>query len=67
MGVIPQLCLTRASGRAECILLTCYGITIDNRVIAISDVEISREDGGLIVHEISTGGHTSSGVSIWPT
>ncbi len=34
------------------VLLLSYGITTDNQVIATGDVEISREDGGLIVREI---------------
>ncbi|WP_181392028.1 hypothetical protein [Deinococcus irradiatisoli] len=34
-------------------------------IITSGDVEISREDGGLIVHEIGAAGYISSGLGAW--
>ncbi|AWN22811.1 hypothetical protein DKM44_05880 [Deinococcus irradiatisoli] len=47
------------------VLLVSYGITTDNQVITTGDVEISREDGGLIVREIGAAG--THGVVVWST
>ncbi|AWN23990.1 hypothetical protein DKM44_12750 [Deinococcus irradiatisoli] len=49
------------------LLLVAYGITTDNQVITTGDVEISREDGGLIVHEIGAAlaPRATDGLQIW--